>query len=147
MIDQMSPLPGAEIAAVRWCVDQARKQQQGRRKVSVLAHRAAPLGTSSECYYMKVVNLSKDRDIEITHIWYETNPPLHNLNSDRPLPARLRPDETFETWVPVAALPEPDAPNVEQLGCVRLSSGKVAKSRLNKHVPPIGYVGGAGNTG
>jgi hypothetical protein len=142
----MSPLLGAEIAVVRWCADQARKLHQGRRKVSVLAHRAVYLPTSTECYFMKVVNLSRDRDIEITHIWYETTPPLHNLNSDRPLKARLRPDETFETWVPVAALPEPYAPNVEQLGRVRLSSGKVIKSRLNKNVPPIGYVGGAGNT-
>ena len=80
---------------------------------------------------MKVVNLSKDHDIEITDIWYETNPREYNLNSYRPLTARLRPDETFETWVPVADLPEPDAPNVEQLGRVRLSSGKIIKSRLN----------------
>jgi hypothetical protein len=96
---------------------------------------------------MKVVNLSKHRDVEITHIWYETKPPLHNLNSDRPLTARLRPDETFEAWVPVADMPEPHTPNVLRLGRVQLSSGKVIKSRPNKNVPPIGYVGGAGNTG
>jgi hypothetical protein len=141
----MSALLGVEIAVVRWCVDQARKQQQERRKVSVLAHRAVFLPTSTECYFMKVVNLSKDRPVEITHIWYETNPPLHNLNSDRPLPARLRPDETFETWVPIAAVP--DAPKVLWLGRVQLSNGKVIKSRPNKKVPPIGYVAGAGNTG
>jgi hypothetical protein len=96
---------------------------------------------------VKVVNLSRDRDIEISHIWFDTNPPQHIFNPDRPLPARLRPDETFETWVPAAALPEPDAPNVERLGRVQLSNGKVVKSRPNKNVPPIGHVGGAGTTG
>jgi hypothetical protein len=126
----MSLFLGAEIAVVRWCVDQARKQQHDRRKVSVLAHRAY-LSMGPECYFMKVVNLSNDRDIEIADIWYETNPRTYNLNFDRPLTARLRPDETFETWVPVADLPEPDAPNVEQLGRVRLSSGKIIKSRRN----------------
>lgn len=49
--------------------------------------------------------------------------------------------------MPVAALPEPDAPNVERLGRVQLSNGKVVKSRPNKNVPPIGHVGGAGTTG
>ena len=142
----MSLFLGAEIAVVRWCADQARKRQHDRRKVSVLAHRAY-LSMGPECYFMKVLNLSQDRDIEIADIWYETNSRTYNLNSDRPLTARLRPDETFETWVPVADLPEPDASNVEQLGRVRLSSGKVIKSRLNKHVPPIDCIGGAGNTG
>jgi hypothetical protein len=142
----MSPFLGAEIAVGRWCANQVRKPQQGRRRVRVLAHRARFQPAGPECYFMKVVNLSKDRSIEITHVWYETKPPLHNLNSDRPLPARLRPDETFETWVPVAALLEPDAPNVSWLGRVQLSNGKVIKSRPNKKVPPIGYVAGAGNT-
>jgi hypothetical protein len=96
---------------------------------------------------MKVVNLPKDRDIEIANISYETNPRTYNLNSDHPLTARLRPDETFETWVPLADQPEPDAPNPEQLGRVRLPRGKVIKSRLNKYGPPIDCIGGAGNTG
>lgn len=94
----MSPIPGAEIALVRWLADQARKLQQGQRKVRVMAHRAVFQPASSEHYFVKVVNLSRDRDIEITHIWFDTNPPLHIFNPDRPLPARLRPDETFETW-------------------------------------------------
>jgi len=68
---------------------------------------------------------------------------VHNLLYKRPLPARLRPDETFETWVPVEAVP--DVPRVEWLGRVRLSNGKIVKSRLNKDVPPVGYVAGPGN--
>lgn len=91
---------------------------------------------------MKVTNLSPSREIEITHIWFDTEPPAHVLNQDRPLPARLRLDETFETWIPVAAVPHEE--NIERLGRVRLSSGKTVKSRLNKAVPRIGHVGGPG---
>jgi AAA ATPase domain len=83
------------------------------------------------------------REIEITYLWFETNPPVHILNPDRPLPTRLRLDETFETWVPVAALP--NVPNVERLGRVSLSNGKVVKSRLNSAVPPVGNVAGPGS--
>ena len=92
---------------------------------------------------MKVTNLSRSREIEITHVWFETDPPVHVLNPDRPLPARLRLDETLETWISVSELPT--ALNVERLGRIRLSSGKVVKSRLNKRVPPIGMVAGGGS--
>ena len=59
------------------------------------------------------------------------------------LPARLRLDETFETWVPVAEVP--DVPNVERLGRVLLSSGKIVKSQRNNTVPPVGNVAGPGS--
>ena len=68
----------------------------------VLVHRAVFLPTSPEHYVIKVTNLSARREIEITHLWFATNPPAHILNPHRPLPARLRLDETFETWAPVA---------------------------------------------
>jgi hypothetical protein len=124
--------------------NQMRQWHQRRRCVSVLVHRAYFVPGSPKHYFMKVVNLSPNREIEITHIWFDTNPRVDNLNHDRPLPARLRTDESFETWMPVAALP--DVPDVELLGRVRLSSGKTVKSRLNKKVPPVGYVAGAGNS-
>ena len=95
-----------------------------------------------EYYLMKVVNLSSRREIEITHIWFDTNPQVPIVNRARPLPARLRTDETFETWVPVAEVP--NVPNVERLAFVRLSSGKIVKSRLNETVPPVGYLAGPG---
>jgi hypothetical protein len=90
-----------------------------------------------------VANLSPSREIEITHAWFDTRPPVHIMNPARPLPARLRLDEEYETWVPVAAVPE--VPNVERLGRVRLSNGKVVKSRRNKTVPSVGAVAGPGS--
>jgi hypothetical protein len=85
---------------------------------------------------MKVTNLSREREIAITHIWFDTKPQKHIL--DTRLPARLRPDGEFETWVPVVDVP--DVPNVERLGRVRLSNGNVVESRLNETVPPVGNV-------
>jgi len=131
------------IAPLLWFADQARGWQQRRRRVRVLAHRAIWLPASPEHYFMKVVNLSPNREVEITHTWFDTQPPVHIVNPDRPLPARLRLDEEFETWVPVAAVP--NVPNVERLGRVRLSNGKVVKSRLNRTVPPVGTVAGPGS--
>jgi hypothetical protein len=52
-------------------------------------------------------------------------------------------DEEYETWVAVAAVP--NVSNVERLGRVRLSNGKVVKSRRNKTVPPVGNVAGPGS--
>jgi hypothetical protein len=126
-----------------WFADKAVGAQQRRRRIRVLVHRAIFLPRSPEHFFVKVINLSPSREIEITHIWFETQPPFHVLNPERPLPARLRLDETFETWVPVAALPQTD--KIEHLARVHLSSGRTVKSRLNKRVPLVGNVAGAGS--
>ena len=95
-------------------------------------------------FFIKVTNLSPQREVEITHLWFETNPPTQILNPVRPLPARLRLDETFETWIPVADVPTED--DLERKVRVQLSNGKVVKSRLNKGVPPTGYIAGPGSS-
>jgi hypothetical protein len=95
-------------------------------------------------FFIKVTNLSPQREVEITRLWFETNPPTQILNPVRPLPARLRLDETFETWIPVADVPTVD--DLERMVRVQLSNGKVVKSRLNKGVPPTGYIAGPGSS-
>ena len=107
----------------------------------VLVHQAFFPGDPRPHYFMKVTNLSKNRDISVEHIWFATEPPKHIL--DPALPARLRPDETFETAIPAEL---PDGSNIEQLGRVRLSNGKVLKSRLNHNVPPFGMVARGGRS-
>jgi hypothetical protein len=73
----------------------------------------------------------------LTPNWFDTKPQFHvDIGHYR----RLRPDETYETWVPVADLP--DEPEVEWLGRVRLSSGKIVKSILHYDVPPFGLTAG-----
>jgi len=93
-------------------------------------------------YFVKVINRSRTRDIEITHVWFDADPPVHLTLPDRPLPTRLRPRETWEGWIEAAALA--DIPDVERSGRVRLSSGKLVKSRRNENLPPTGYVAGGG---
>jgi hypothetical protein len=95
-------------------------------------------------FFINVTNISPRREVEITHLWFETNPPTQILNPVRPLPARLRLDETFETWIPVADVPTVD--DLEGMVRVQLSNGKVVKARLNKGVPPTGYIGGPGSS-
>lgn len=133
MWDLLGPLTGALAG---W--------HQRRRRLRVLVHRAAFVGDSSEHVFIKVTNLSDRREVEVTHIWFATDPPVHVLNPSRPLPARLRLDETFETWIPVADVPE--AADIERLGRVQLSNGKVVRSRRNKRVPPVGNVAGRGSS-
>ena len=95
------------------------------------------------CLFINVTNLSPRREVEVTHVWVETDPPTQVLNPDRPLPARLRLDESWETWIELSRLPG-DLQEVERQARVRLSNGTVLKSRLSRDVPPAGYVPGAG---
>jgi hypothetical protein len=100
---------------------------QERRKVRVLVHRVVFLPQSPEHLLVKVTNLSKSREIEITHIWFDTQPPIHMLDADRPLPTRLRVDETVETW----GSGERAASGIptERMARVQLPNGTVVNSR------------------
>jgi hypothetical protein len=136
----MDPHLTALFGVGRVLTDQVRRAHQSRRKLRVLVHKGYFLSggpSEAEHYFIKVTNAPPKRAVEVTHIWFETKPPVHVLNPHRPLSARLRLDETFETWILVAEVP--DEEGVEYLGRVRLSSGKVVKSRLHKDVPPVGY--------
>jgi hypothetical protein len=114
----------------------------GRRKLRVLVHKAFLLPTGPECFFINVTNISKSRDIEVTHIWLDTEPQVHVLRPERPLPKRLRPDETWETWVQVSEIPNAYIENTYYMVRVRLSNGKIIRSRMNKRVPSVGYIPG-----
>jgi hypothetical protein len=107
----------------------------------VLVHQASFVGNPVPFLFVNVTNLSRDRDIEVTHVWFAVDPPVHVLLSqERPLPVRLRPDESWEAWVETAKLGS--APNPATLARVKLSAGSVIKSRLNRNVPAMGFVPG-----
>ena len=116
------------------------------RRVRVLVHRAHFVqsgGREPDAYFITVTNLSLNREVEITHIWFDTPTKIHVLRNDRPLPKRLKVDETWSTWKAVAELPVglPD-PDVYKLARVRLSNGRVFRSKQNKGVPELGSVPG-----
>jgi hypothetical protein len=157
-----------ELGPFLGIVDLLRGVHQSRRRVRVLVHQAffteGPAATyysaspdmfssppvtgvggeagMSPYYFVTATNLSHSRETEITHVWFDTDPSVHLVMRERPLPARLRPDETWEGWVKATALAH--ASNVERSGRVRLANGRIVKSRRNKDVPPIGYVAGQG---
>jgi hypothetical protein len=113
-----------------------------RRIVRFTVHRAFFQRSGRECFFLNVANLSRNREIEITHLWFETLPPIPALEPDRPLPKRLKPDESWETWIDVRRLPEASRNLAFQLGRLRLSSGTVIKSKKNRNCPPQGTVPG-----
>jgi hypothetical protein len=87
-----------------------------------------------------LTNLSENREIEATHIWLESEPELHILNPKRQLPKRLKPDESWETWIELERIPEPIRNNPYDLFRVRLTSGEIINSSQNKNVPRMGTV-------
>ena len=119
-----------------------------QRRLSVTVHRAVFQHTNAICYFINVTNLS-DREIEVTHVWFETGPQVHALQPDRPLPKRLQPDESWETWIEAHRLPAWVHQDPYHLARARLSTGAVVESQKNEDVPDQGYVpggpiGGAG---
>ncbi len=132
----------ADVGILLEIADRLRAVQQARQRLRVLVHRAYFQGGSVPFYFVKVTNLSSSRDVVITHVWFEAAPPVHLLLQERPLPKRLRPDETWEAWMPAADLAH--APDVERSGRVLMTAkrNRVVKSRPNTDIPSAGFVEG-----
>jgi hypothetical protein len=97
--------------------------------------------------FVNVTNVSLAQDAEITHVWIETaRGQVAPDHYQRPLPVRLRPKQTWETWVSLKALMAADPTNADQLARVRLSDGRVVKGRPDRNVPHAGYVAGGAHT-
>lgn len=120
------------------------------RRVRLTIHLAAFSRTGIVCWFINATNLS-DRDVEITHVWLECDPKLYVMQPDRPLPKRLKPDETWETWIEASRLPG-SCSDPYSLARARLSTGLVIESIKAEGVPDMGYVpggpiSGIGNSG
>jgi hypothetical protein len=114
----------------------------GRRRLRLAVHRAFFVATGRECFFVNATNLSAERELEITHVWFDCKPQVVALQIDRMLPKRLKPDETWETWVDVDRIPTNLHASAYTLARARLSNGKVVKSIRNIDVPPVGTVPG-----
>lgn len=111
--------------------------------VKVQCHRAYILPNGPECYFINVRNASPQRDAEVTHVWITGESDIHVINQARPLPRRLKPEESWETRVEVGLLPAEIREDAYCLARVRLSNGKVLKSNRNKDVPSAGFIPGS----
>jgi hypothetical protein len=132
----------AEVAAAVATLSGAR--MAGREPdVRVLMHAAYfEHEPDRPAFFVNVTNLAPDRDVEVTHVWIESTPKAHVIHPMRPLPARLRPRESWETWVYFDQLPAIATEDAYGLARVRLSTGEVIESTHNAQVPDFGYVPG-----
>jgi hypothetical protein len=93
--------------------------------------------TTGAYYFVKVTNCSINRDITITHVWFEADPRVDLLNH---VPATVRRDGgQWEDWIHTANLAH--VRNVERAARV-LTAGRKRpyKSRPAKNLPPRGRV-------
>ena len=127
---------------VRWVCDKLWWLFVGRRRLRVEVHKAYFLGNAEECIFVTVTNLSRERELVITHVFFECEPQVHVLRPERLLPKRLKPEEPWETWIKTAALPAQERERAHLLARVRLSNGRVVKSKAAKNVPSVGAVPG-----
>lgn len=107
----------------------------------VRTHRAAfNASPSTPHYFINIVNMSPDRTLEVTHVYYELNGQHVPVNqASRPLPVRLRPEESWETWIDARLVP---ALGAFEAFFVRISTGAFFSSVENLTVPPVGTVPG-----
>ena len=120
----------------------ARNWHQHRRKVRLTVHRALlQQPYVQDCYFVNATNLGT-RPVEVTHVWFATATPVYQQNPMRTLPKRLEPDESWETWFPVATVPATEQ-EAYRLARIRLSTHKVVKSKQAENVPLYGAVPGA----
>ena len=116
---------------------------QDFRRVRFRTQKAFFANSAEEQIFLTITNLSRSRDIEVTHVWIEAAQQVAALPAQRPLPQRLRPDEIWETWVPLQGVPLQLREQVLHLGRLRLSTGRVVKSAPDRDVPSEGSVPGA----
>ncbi len=113
---------------------------QRLRRVSVTAHRGFFSGQTEEQIFVTVTNLSEKREIEVVRVWLDAVPSVEVLAQH--LPKRLKTDESWATWLPVAAVSPLELPYAEYRLRVRLSSGKEVRSVRTKNPAPVGFLPG-----
>lgn len=117
--------------------------QDIERRLKFRVHRAFFVNNPVECYFLNLTNLSPNRVLEITHIWYEDG--RHHIpvqQPSRPLPHRLQLDGTWETWIEVHKIPEAYHHNAYQNFRARITTGDVFRAEKNEDAPPYGAVPG-----
>ncbi len=108
-------------------------------------HRAYFVGNPVEHLFVNATNLSNSA-VEISHIWFATDPEVPALNPRRVLPKRLQPQETWETWIASGQLSAEYLDTPFTLARARLSTGEVIESVENVNVPPAGFVPGSSDS-
>jgi hypothetical protein len=112
------------------------------RRIRVTVHVGYFQSNPNKFVFINVVNLSPSREIEIVGVWFEARPRISVIEPTRALPKRLRPDESWETWVRYDEVSRIPAVRLFNLARVRISTGTVIASVRNRTVPPAGTPAG-----
>ena len=114
------------------------------RILKLRVHRAMFVESMIKCYFVNLINLSSNRSLEVTHVWYEDEEKhfISLIHPSRLLPVRLELDQSWETWIAVENLPRAIRNNAYQNFRARISTGAIFKSEANPNVPPYGTVSG-----
>jgi serine/threonine protein kinase len=137
------------LAAAGQMADMIRAAGLGTRgpepPVRLAVHIAAFFASTRVALFINATNLSPTLEREVTHIWVEAEPRIHVMNDKRPLPKRLKPQETWETWIALQELP-PQLLLEDRLHThvrARLSTGEIISADINESVPEEGFIPGA----
>ena len=124
---------------ILWILDQVVSLLHSKTSVSVLVHEAYFLDSSFKSlhFFVKIINTSKNSPVEITHVWVQDNGFDKEILT-RPLPKKIEINTTWETWIPKFQIE--DKINVYNNFRVMSLTGKVYKSKRNRHVRPVGYI-------
>jgi hypothetical protein len=110
------------------------------RYIRVTAHLGRLSDRGLDCCFVTVRNLSPYRKAVVTEVWFQVQDRIPVLNNERPLPKVIAPEEVWETWIPLQALPEHIRAYPETLARIKLSDGKTFGARTNPDVSPAGHV-------
>jgi len=104
--------------------------EQIDRRLKLRVHQAQFVNNRVLYYFINATNLSANRTLEVTHVWYEDEENNHIpvLKDSRPLPVRLDIDQSWETWIAVSKIPEPNRFTAFENFRARISTGTVFKS-------------------
>jgi hypothetical protein len=113
-----------------------------QRQVQFTVHKATIVNNGKECICLNVTNLSPSREIEVTHIWFIHKPEIYIEQSGRILPKRLKPYESWETWMEVDSLPADIVKRPYRKAKICLSNNQEIRSRRKFKVQGRGVVPG-----
>ena len=126
--------------AIRFWDDWRQRRTDVRVRVHVAQLTTAP--GRPLCCFVNVFNASPQREVTVTHVWWETEPKTHVINVQRPLPARIRSGDQWETWIPIDELRVADVEEDYSLARVQLADDSVVASVKRVNVPEAGVVPG-----
>lgn len=122
-------------------IDWIDRLRQRRTEVHVRVHAAFFGGLPPAYYFVNISNASPEREVTVTHVWFETQPRKHILEPTRQLPARIAPRSQWETWIPVAQVPA-RPPEVFRLARVQLADERIVESIERESLPEVGFIPG-----